>query len=159
METMQSVSRQKLGDRVKGIVQKVLRVLIYFVVVLQSLGCVQLFCNPMNCSPPGSSVHGISQARVLEWVAISFSRGPSRPGVCVSWGDIAFSRDLPNQGCVSPVLAGRFFTLSHQGSPLIYIRLWQVKDICHNLGLSLKKQYLYQSKRGENQINKKQPQN
>ena len=30
-------------------------------------------CNPMDCSPPGSSVHGISQARVLEWVAIAFS--------------------------------------------------------------------------------------
>ena len=34
-------------------------------------------CNPMDCSPPGSSVHGIFQARVLEWVAISFSGGPS----------------------------------------------------------------------------------
>ena len=33
------------------------------------------FSNTMNCSPPGSSVHRISQARVLEWVAISFSRG------------------------------------------------------------------------------------
>ena len=32
-------------------------------------------CNPMDCSPPGSSGHGISQARILEWVAISFSRG------------------------------------------------------------------------------------
>ena len=32
-------------------------------------------CDPMDCSPPGSSVHGIFQARVLEWVAISFSRG------------------------------------------------------------------------------------
>ena len=31
-------------------------------------------CDPMNCSPPGFSVHGISQARILEWVAISFSR-------------------------------------------------------------------------------------
>ena len=31
------------------------------------------FCDPMDCSPPGSSVHGIFQARVLEWVAISFS--------------------------------------------------------------------------------------
>ena len=38
-----------------------------------------LFCNLMNCSPPGSSVHGISQARILEWVAISFSRGSSWP--------------------------------------------------------------------------------
>ena len=36
--------------------------------------------NPMDCSPPGSSVHGILQARMLEWVAISFSRGSSRPG-------------------------------------------------------------------------------
>ena len=35
--------------------------------------------NPMDCSPPGSSVHGIFQARVLEWVAISFSRGSSQP--------------------------------------------------------------------------------
>ena len=32
-------------------------------------------CNPMDCSPPGSSVHGIFQARILERVAISFSRG------------------------------------------------------------------------------------
>ena len=32
-------------------------------------------CNPMNCSPPGSSVHGISQARILEWVTISYSKG------------------------------------------------------------------------------------
>ena len=36
-------------------------------------------CDPMDCSLPGSSIHGILQARVLEWVAISFSRGSSRP--------------------------------------------------------------------------------
>ena len=36
-------------------------------------------CNLMDCSPPGSSVHGILQARILEWVAISFSRGSSQP--------------------------------------------------------------------------------
>ena len=33
--------------------------------------------DPMDCSPPGSSIHGILQARILEWVAISFSRGSS----------------------------------------------------------------------------------
>ena len=44
-----------------------------------SLSQVQLFCDPMDCSPPGSSVHGIFQARILEWVAISFSRGTSPP--------------------------------------------------------------------------------
>ena len=36
-------------------------------------------CNPMDCSPPGSLVHGIFQAWILEWVAISFSRGSSQP--------------------------------------------------------------------------------
>ena len=40
---------------------------------------VRLFYDPMDCSPPGCSVHGIFQARILERVAISFSRGPSWP--------------------------------------------------------------------------------
>ena len=46
--------------------------------------CAQLcltVCDPMYCSPPGSSVHGISQARILEWVAMPFSRESSRPRV------------------------------------------------------------------------------
>ena len=37
------------------------------------------FCDPLDCSPPGSSAHGILQARILEWVAISLSKGSSRP--------------------------------------------------------------------------------
>ena len=41
------------------------------------LNHVQLFWDPMDCSPPGSSVRGISQARALEWVAIPFSRASS----------------------------------------------------------------------------------
>ena len=45
---------------------------------MKSLSHVQLFVTPMGCSLLGSSVHGISQARVLEWVAISFSRGSSQ---------------------------------------------------------------------------------
>ena len=40
--------------------------------------CLTL-CDPMDCSLPGSSVHGIFQATVLEWIAISFSRGSSQP--------------------------------------------------------------------------------
>ena len=51
-------------------------------------------CHPMDCSRPASSVHGIFQARILEWVAISFSRGSSRP------------RDPTWVSCT----AGRFFT-------------------------------------------------
>ena len=38
-------------------------------------------CDPMDCSLPGSSIHGIFQARVLEWVAISFSRDLPNPGI------------------------------------------------------------------------------
>ena len=49
-------------------------------VKLKSLSHVWL-CNPMDCSLTGSSIHGIFQARILEWVAISFSRGSSQPGV------------------------------------------------------------------------------
>ena len=43
-----------------------------------ALSCLTL-CDPMDCSLPGSSVHGIFQARILEWIAISFSRGSSWP--------------------------------------------------------------------------------
>ena len=39
------------------------------------------FCDSMNCSPPGSTVHGVFQARILEWVAISFSRGSPQPRI------------------------------------------------------------------------------
>ena len=46
----------------------------------QSLSCVWLYASPYGlCGPPGSSVHGILQARILEWVAISSSRGSSWP--------------------------------------------------------------------------------
>ena len=54
-------------------------------------------CDPMDCSLPGSSVHGIFQTRILEWVATSFSRGSSQP------------RDRTHVSCVS-CIAGRFFT-------------------------------------------------
>ena len=61
-------------------------------------------CDPMDCSPLGSSVHRILQARILEWVAFPFSRGSSQ------------SRGQTWISC----LEGKFFTrqLSHQGSPL-----------------------------------------
>ena len=60
-------------------------------VCLASQSCRTL-CGPMDCSPPGFSVHGIFQARILQWVAISFSR------------------DFPDPGMepVSPALAGGF---------------------------------------------------
>jgi len=48
-------------------------------VKVQSLSHFQLFVIPVDCSLPGFSVHGIFQAKILEWIAISFSRGSSRP--------------------------------------------------------------------------------
>ena len=49
-------------------------------------------CDPMNCSPPGSSLHGIPHARILEWVAISFSRVLPNPGF--EPGSPAFQEDF-----------------------------------------------------------------
>ena len=49
-----------------------------YIYCLVAKSCSTL-CDPMDCSPPGSSVHGISQARILEWIVISFSRGSSQP--------------------------------------------------------------------------------
>ena len=73
-------------------------------VVVQSLSRVPLFCDPMDCSMPGSSVHGISQQE--DWSGLPF---PS-PG------------DLPKSGIeppspLSPVLAGGFFTTMPPGKP------------------------------------------
>ena len=50
------------------------------------LSCPTL-CDPMGCSPPGSSVHGILKTRTLEWVAMPSSRGSSRPRdpTCVTY--------------------------------------------------------------------------
>ena len=69
-------------------------------------------CNPMDCISPGSSANGISQAKVLEWIAISFSRGSYR------------HRDQT----ISPALAGGFFTSEPSGkSALIRQRSTQLK--------------------------------
>ena len=62
-------------------------------------------CDPMDCSLPGSSVCGILQARVLEWVVISFSRGSSRP------------RDQTHISCISCIAGGYFLPLPRQMSP------------------------------------------
>ena len=63
--------------------------------------CLTL-CDSMDCSTPGSSVHGILQARILEWVAISSSRDPPHPGIEPA----------------SPALAGRPFTTEPPWKPL-----------------------------------------
>ena len=64
----------------------------------QSLNHVQL-CDPMDCSPAGSSVHGISEARILEWVTISFSRGSSPPRE--HWQEDSFLLSHPGSPSIS----------------------------------------------------------
>ena len=49
------------------------------VIHAKSLQSCLTLCNPMNCSSPGSSVHGILQARILEWAVVSYSTGASQP--------------------------------------------------------------------------------
>ena len=61
----------------------------------QALQSCPTLCDPVDCSSPDSSVHGILQTRTLEWVAIPFSRGSSRP------------RNQTQISCI----AGRFFTV------------------------------------------------
>ena len=52
-------------------------------------------CDPMDCGLPDSSVHGISQARILEWVAISFSRGPGDwTHICAELTSLALTDEL-----------------------------------------------------------------
>ena len=63
-------------------------------------------CDPMDYSPPGSSVHGIFQSRILKWVAISYSRGSSLSG------------DQAQTSLGSPELAGGFFTTMPPGKPI-----------------------------------------
>ena len=64
-------------------------------------------CESLNCIPPGSSVHGIFQARILEWVAISFSRGSSQP------------RNWTLASCLSCIGRRALYQLSYSGSPRI----------------------------------------
>ena len=69
--------------------------------------CLTL-CDPLDCSPPGSSGHGILQAGILEWFTIPFSRGSSQP------------KDLTHISYIS-CTAGRFFTTEPPGNPLMNI--------------------------------------
>ena len=71
---------------------------------LVTQSCLTL-CDAMDCSPPGSSVHGIPQARILEWVAISYCRDFPNPGIKPT-------------SLTSPALAGRFFTTEQTRKPL-----------------------------------------
>ena len=71
---------------------------------LSAQSCLTV-CNPRHCSLPGSTVHGILQARILEWVAILFSRDPPNPGI------------EPR----SPTLQGDSVSAEPQGKPIVSV--------------------------------------
>ena len=112
------------------------------VLCLVAQSCPTL-CNAMDCSPPGSSIHGIFQARISEWVTISFSRDLPNPGIeprSPAWPTNSLLTEPPgkpkNTGVSSlsllqeifptqeinpdhPHCRGILYHLSHQGSPRI----------------------------------------
>ena len=112
-----------------------------------------ILCNPEHCSPPGSSVHGIFQATILEWIAISYSRGSSQP------------RDQTHVSCISRI--GRQILYRHTSweapfnncnlhkirewtrprQPLLgslkYERIFSLTSWVHQVGLQGKKYSLF----------------
>ena len=91
-----------------------------------------ILCDPMDYRSPGSSVHGIFQARTLKWVAISFSRGSSqlRDWTCVS--------------CISCIDRWILYQLCHLGSPWMLYRATKESYINQCSHISEKKKFLSQ---------------
>ena len=89
-------------------------------VCARSLQSCPTLCNPLDCSPPGLSVHGVSQARILEWVAMPFSRGSSWP------------RDQTCITCVSST-AGGLFTTKPPGKSFEAHQFSSVAQLCPTL--------------------------
>ena len=107
---------------------------LFYLLLLFSQLCPTL-CNPMDSILPGFSVHGISQAGILEWAAISYSR------------------DLPNPGMEPAALqvsciAGRFFTTEPLGKPeaaqsLISIEILKLKNLFNIFIVSLMQKLIF----------------
>ena len=98
----------------------------------RSLQLCPTLCNPMDCSPGGSSVPGISQAKILEWVAMPSSRGYFQPGIKPA---SPVAPDFRRGGAGGSLL-------SHQGDPgarLVYLSYWKEVNVilascaCYNI--------------------------
>ena len=91
-----------------------------------------VLCGPKDCSPAGSSVHGIFQTRILERVAISFSRGSSQPRdqtpvscvSCIGRGILYYCATWEARQLLRVEIFGlfmNFFHLQHSNSPVTYL--------------------------------------
>ena len=104
--------------RIKNVIHKTV-----YLLCAKSLQLCLTLCDPMVCSLPGSSVHGIFQARMLEWVAMPSSRGSSQS---------RSQTKVSNGSCI----ADRFFTTEPPGKP-VYLLLLFLKNslVVQQLGL------------------------
>ena len=104
--------------------------------------CLPDFLWPLDCSPPGSSVHGISQTRILEWVVISSSREYSWPKVwtCISW--------------VSCIDRWILHHLSHQENPRRSVLLLNEPGKSHDLTIFINKRHSFCFHRADEGKNK-----
>ena len=103
------VSSRKLRGRLSGKALPHFFIPGLLLLLLELLSHVWLSCDSMDCTPPGSFVHGIFQGRILGWVAISSSRGSSYAGT-------------ESASPAAPVSQADPFLLSHQGSPISGLR-------------------------------------
>ena len=103
-----------------------------FCCCVEPLNYVRFFCNPMDWSPSSSPVHKISQARILEWVAISFSRGSSQP------------KDQTHISCVSCTDKQILYHWTTREAPFIILNNvnW---DILNKIGFLWQIQFSYSS--------------
>ena len=90
---------------------------LFFNVYAKSLQSCLTLCNPMDCTLPSSSVYRIFQTRILEWVAISYSRGSSPP----------------RYGTWISCIGGRFFTTKPPGKPLLFPQRWDFRVSCTSI--------------------------
>ena len=88
-------------------------VIYYVLCCALSLQLCLTLCDPMDHSPPGFCVHGMFQARILEWIAISAFRGYSQP------------RDETYVSYIS-CTAGRFFTTESPGKPMLFTMIMKI---------------------------------
>ena len=93
----------------------------------QSLICAWL-CDPMDCSPLGSSVHRILQVRILEWISISYSRGSSWPRdqMHISWVSCSCRRILYQLHHLGSPLCANVCILSHFSGVWLFVTLWTI---------------------------------
>ena len=117
----------------------VLQLFLFAFLLLICLACLRAkslqscltLCNPMDCSPPGSSVHGILQARILAWVARSSSRGSSQPRDRIHFFSVSCIGTLPLAPPGKPVnLSCMFVSHSVMSNCLRLHGLYPARFLC-----------------------------